>query len=84
MQEPPVHYDIPEQISSSSIVINRGNEEYDPFAIDDDDEHENEQLTDTKQQKQESIRINNGYDFLLKIFLLTNYYDYILELQHTL
>lgn len=67
MQEPPVHYDIPEQISSSSIVINRGNEEYDPFAID-DDEHENEQLTDTKQQKQESIRINNGYDFLLKIF----------------
>jgi hypothetical protein len=68
IQEQPVHYDISDQISSSSIVINRGSEEYDPFAID-DDTHENEQLTETKYQKQESIRINNGYVFLLKFYI---------------
>jgi hypothetical protein len=62
IQEQPVRYDIPEQTPSSSIVINRGNDEYDPFAIE-DDEHENEQSKDTKHQKQESIRINNGYGF---------------------
>jgi hypothetical protein len=67
IQEQPVHYNIPDQISSSSIVINRGNEEYDPFAIDDDDHHENEQFNDTKHQKQESIRINNGYEILFSI-----------------
>ncbi|CAF0936998.1 unnamed protein product [Rotaria sordida] len=63
IQEQPVRYNIPEQTPSSSIVINRGNEEYDPFAIDDDnddDNNESEQLNNTKHQKQESIRINNG------------------------
>jgi hypothetical protein len=59
IQEQPVRYDIPEQKSSSSIVKHRGNEEYDPF-IDDVDESENEQLTDTKHQKSEPIRTNNG------------------------
>jgi hypothetical protein len=59
IQEQPVRYDIPEQKSSSSIVINSGQETYDPF-INYDDEHENEQSTDTNHQKQESIRINNG------------------------
>ncbi|CAF5093339.1 unnamed protein product, partial [Rotaria magnacalcarata] len=49
----------PEQSSSSSIVITRGTEEYDPFAID-DDENDSEQLKSAKNQKQESIRINNG------------------------
>jgi hypothetical protein len=62
IQEQPVRYDFPDQPTSSSIVINRGNDEYDPFAIE-DDEHENEQSKDTKHQKQESIRINNGYGF---------------------
>lgn len=68
IQEQPVHYDIPGQTTSSSIVIDRGTEKYDPFNVDDDDnnnnnnQHENEQSTDIKHQKQESIRINNGYE----------------------
>jgi hypothetical protein len=57
IQEQPVRYDIPEQKSSSSIVKHRGDEDYDPFVA---DESENEQLTDTKHQKQEPIRTNNG------------------------
>ena len=77
IQEQPVCYDIPEQTPSSSIVINRGNEEYDPFAADDDDEHENEQSTDTNHQKQESIRINNGYVYFLSN-LVTLYENYTL------
>ncbi|CAF2969972.1 unnamed protein product [Rotaria sp. Silwood2] len=63
IQEQPVRYNTPERKSSSSIVINRGNEEYDPFAIDDDDDNNNkeiEQLKNAKHQKQDSIRINNG------------------------
>ena len=37
IQEEPVRYAFPEQTSSSSNVIHPGKEEYDPFAIDDDD-----------------------------------------------
>ncbi|CAF2076606.1 unnamed protein product [Rotaria magnacalcarata] len=59
IQGQPVCYNSPEQSSSSSIVITRGTEEYDPFAID-DDENDSEQLKSAKNQKQESIRINNG------------------------
>jgi hypothetical protein len=59
IQEQPICYDTPEKTSPSSIVINRGDEKYDPFSAY-DDEHENEQSTDTNHQKQESIRINNG------------------------
>jgi hypothetical protein len=58
-EQQPVHYDFSEQKSSSSTVIPRGQEKYDPFIIY-DDEHENEQSPDTNHQKQESIRINNG------------------------
>lgn len=58
IQEQPVCYNIPGQTTPSSIVINRGNEEYDPFTVDEEDLNESEQ---SKNQKQESIRINNGY-----------------------
>ncbi|CAF3546598.1 unnamed protein product [Rotaria sp. Silwood1] len=67
IQEPPVRFNIPEQTPSSSIVTNPGNEEYDPFTIDYDDDgdnnnnNESEQLKNAKHQKQDSIRINNGW-----------------------
>jgi hypothetical protein len=63
IQEQPVRYDFPDQPTSSSIVINRGNEEYDPFTIEDDDEHPRSMNNENEHshQKQESIRINNGY-----------------------
>ncbi|CAF1300387.1 unnamed protein product [Rotaria sp. Silwood1] len=67
IQEPPVRFNIPEQTPSSSIVTNPGNEAYDPFTIDYDDDgdnknnnNESEQLKNAKHQKQDSIRINNG------------------------
>ena len=37
IQEQPVRYDFPGQTSASSNVIHPGKEDYDPFAIDDDD-----------------------------------------------
>ncbi|CAF4838165.1 unnamed protein product, partial [Rotaria socialis] len=63
----PVCNNIPGQSPPSSIVIHRGSEKYDPFVNDDDDdddddddENDSEQLKSAKNQKQESIRINNG------------------------
>ncbi|CAM4897708.1 unnamed protein product [Rotaria socialis] len=67
VQEQPVCNNIPGQSPPSSIVIHRGSEKYDPFVNDDDDdddddddENDSEQLKSAKNQKQESIRINNG------------------------
>lgn len=63
VQEQPVPYSIPDQKPSSSIVGNRGDEKYDPFA-NEDDRRENEQLTETKHEPSETIWINNGYVLL--------------------
>lgn len=67
MQEHSVHCDFPGNGTSSSSGINSGNEPYDPHNPDDDDDDVYEQSIDIKPQKQDSIRINNGYIFLVFI-----------------
>jgi hypothetical protein len=63
IQEEPVRYDFPEQTSSSSNVIHPGKEEYDPFAIDEDDvaattgTDKNEQFN---QHERDTVRPSNG------------------------
>lgn len=60
VQEHYACYDTPERNSSSSLVVNRGNEAYDPHSNDNEDDDEYEQSTKTQQQQPNSTRTNNG------------------------
>ncbi|CAF1434131.1 unnamed protein product [Adineta ricciae] len=61
VQEQYARYGTPEQNLSLSLVVNRGNEPYDPHSNDEDndDDDDDEQSTNTQQQQTDSIRTNN-------------------------